>query len=167
MDFFITDNTLGIAVRRARPPSLSGREVARMPQTSDDAAHPIRIALAGASDEARNALASRLRRHAGRVSVLHDDDDALDVVLVDPYAAGSGFDAEAFDADVLEGHQVVIFTPGAEVDHLTFAMAAAALGGQLRGWLSADLGARSLVGALELVRAGTIVLHGVVRPLTA
>jgi hypothetical protein len=120
---------------------------------------PVRVALSGGSDEAHDVLLWRLRRHADHVRVVENDDDA-DVVLVDPYADGPAFDAGAFAPDLVGERPVVIFTPGTEVDQLAFAMAAAALGGRLRGWLSADLGARALVGSLELVCAGTIVLHG-------
>lgn len=131
-----------------------------MPTPLTDPPWPIRIALAGSSDEAHDTLAWRLRGHTDHVRVVGDDDDA-DLVLIDPYAAGPAFDAETFDPDLVGEHPVVIFTPGAEVDHVAFATAAAALGGRLRGWLSADLGARALVGSLEMVRTGTIVLHGV------
>jgi hypothetical protein len=120
---------------------------------------PVRVALFGGSDEAHDMFLRRLRQHADHVRVVDNDDNA-DIVLVDPYADGPAFDAGAFTHEVLGDRPVVIFTPGAEVDQLVFAMAASVLGGRLRGWLSADLGARALVGSLELVRAGTIVLHG-------
>jgi hypothetical protein len=120
---------------------------------------PIRVALLGGSAHAQDMLLRRLRRHADQVRVVENGDDA-DLVLVDPYADGPAFDAGAFTSDVLGERPVVIFTPGAEVDQLAFAMAASVMGGRLRGWLSADLGSRALVGSLELVRAGTIVLHG-------
>ena len=120
---------------------------------------PIRVALFGGSDQAHDVLLWRLRRHTDDVRLVENDDD-VDLVLVDPYADGPAFDAGAFASDLVGEGPVVIFTPGAEVDQLAFAMAAAVLGGRLRGWLSAELGARALVGSLELVRAGTIVLHG-------
>jgi|tagenome__1003787_1003787.scaffolds.fasta_scaffold19885037_1 hypothetical protein len=122
-------------------------------------ARPIRVALSGGSDQAHDVLMWRLRRHTDSVRLVENDDD-VDLILVDPYAGGTSFDASAFAADVVGERPIVIFTPGAEVDQLAFAMAAAVLGGRLRGWLSADLGARALVGSLEMVRAGTIVLHG-------
>jgi hypothetical protein len=131
----------------------------RMPYAPAEPPRPIRVALADTSDEIHDVLTWRLRSHADHVRLVGESDDA-DVVLVDPYAAGTAFDAGALALDLVGDRPVVIFTPGAEVDHLAFAMAAAACGGRLRGWLSAELGARALVGSLELVRTGTIVLHG-------
>jgi hypothetical protein len=130
-----------------------------MPQAAADPTRPIRIALPGGLDETRRVLAGWLRRHSDRVRVVTQADDA-DLVLVDPYVGGSTFDAAALASHVVGNRPIVIFTASSEVDHLAFTTAAAALRGRLRGWLSTELNARSLVGSLELIRDGTIVLHG-------
>jgi hypothetical protein len=130
-----------------------------MPDARAESTGPVRVALFGGSDHAHDVLSWRLRRHTDSVRLLASDDD-VDLILVDPYADGPAFDAGAFAPDLVGDRPVVIFTPGAEVDQLAFAMAATVLGGRLRGWLSADLSASALVGSLELVRSGTIVLHG-------
>jgi hypothetical protein len=112
-------------------------------------------------DEAvRHRLTERLARYPRRVQVLQDPDGGADLVLVDPYVAGE-FDADRFSTRAVGGGTaVVICTPRDHVDHLAFAMAGAALDGRLRGWLCAGLGAVALVGSLELIWGGTVVLHG-------
>ena len=132
-----------------------------MPDTSAPASRPIRIALAADSEEAREELAWRLRRYGARVLVVPADDPGVDLVLVDPYADGGGFSADRFDAALVDDHRIVIYSAAPEIDELVFGLARAVVGGErLRGWISADLRPRDLVGCLEMVHAGTIVVHG-------
>jgi hypothetical protein len=116
-------------------------------------------------DAVRDRLTRLMARYPHRVQVLHDAGAGADLVLVDPYVDG-GFDADRVSQTAVGAAAVVIYTPGDRVDHLAFAMAGAALDGRLRGWLSAGLGAVALLGSLELIGAGTVVLHGRGRALT-
>jgi hypothetical protein len=106
-------------------------------------------------------LVQRLRRHAARVVMVSVDDPGVDLVLVDPYVEGDGFSADRFDAALVGDHRIVIHTADTEIDPLVFGLARAVVGGErLRGWISAELRPRDLVGCVELVHAGRIVMHG-------
>ncbi|HEX3222995.1 MAG TPA: hypothetical protein VHR35_10545 [Nocardioides sp.] len=126
---------------------------------------PLRLWFGQMDDAVREHLTALLARYPRRVEVLEDVEAGADLVLVDPYVEGE-FDADQFSQRAVGEATIVIYTPRDDVDHLAFAMAGAALDGRLRGWLSAGLGAIALVGSLELIQGGTVVLHGRGRPLT-
>jgi hypothetical protein len=126
---------------------------------------PLRVWFGQMDDSVRDQLTSLVARYPRRVHVVQDAESEADLVLVDPYVGGE-FDADRFSQGAVGDTAIVIYTPREDVDHLAFAMAGAALDGRLRGWLHAGLGAIALVGSLELIQAGTVVLHGRGRPLT-
>lgn len=119
---------------------------------------PIRVALELPAP-AERALRARLRPHRQRLSLLAGEGTGLrpDLVLVDPYDENGGLRADLLTRD-RGSLRYAVLTSGPLVETLMWLLIESALEGRLAGWIGPDLSSATIVGALERMARGEVVI---------